>query len=476
MFNDFKRELLERHSTLDLEADFALFEGLTEKYGLTLQKQGPQATAEVAAMDVEKYLDSKAVFLRELSSYGLDMDNTTDHGLALELWDERSYPIIVDDQDVYHAAQVVQREVERYLLGKQQSASPVANAPVLASRFSQENLESLVRSDQKQRDFVLALSEFLSKALQLDRGVMEFRRDVLGDSKNTISREEADDLVRSPAAQRLSLDSFNEAGIPVVGHTANLVPREDGSHLLYVESLGKTVTFDSVEPQRQFFFQWFTREGRPQRPLVDEFSILGRLGKLSEALTEHPPISVEDAAYLTLCGGTIQPRSISGRIVNNNFVQAGAHTYNYSTITLTAASWMSPEQVRQAYSNLRRRATAKNTYRSKSDKNIAVFRFVVERGTMHVPKDLVIGTSGKFMFPPWRQLVGEWNKQYPTGHRQRFDQPGHTAEKMFRNAFVAGYRTVTGLTYYAPKPITSKEQVDNIMRKLKSRTQTHGNR
>jgi hypothetical protein len=64
MFNDFKRELLERHSTLDLEADSALFEGLTEKYGLTLQKQGPQATAEVAAMDVEKYLDSKAVFLR----------------------------------------------------------------------------------------------------------------------------------------------------------------------------------------------------------------------------------------------------------------------------------------------------------------------------------------------------------------------------------------------------------------------------
>jgi hypothetical protein len=182
------------------------------------------------------------------------MDNTTDHGLALELWDERSYPIIVDNQDVYHAAQVVQREVERYLLGKQQSASPVANAPVLASRFSQENLESLVRSDQKQRDFVLALSEFLSKALQLDRGVMEFRRDVLGDSNNTISREEADDLVRSPAAQRLSIDSFNEAGIPVVGHTANLVPREDGSHLLYAESLGKTVTFDSVEPQRQFFF------------------------------------------------------------------------------------------------------------------------------------------------------------------------------------------------------------------------------
>ena len=315
-----------------------------------------------------------------------------------------------------------------------------------------------------------------SASRKLDRGVLEFRRDVLGDSKNTISREEADDLVRSPAAQHLSIDSFNEAGIPVVGHTANLVPREDGSNQLYVESLGKTVTFDSAEPQMQFSFEWFTREGRPQRPLVDKFSILGRLGKLSKGLTVHHPITVEEAAYLTLCGGVLRPHSISGRIENNNFVPAGAYAYNYSTITLTVSSWMSPEQVRQVYAKLRRQATANNTYRSKSDRNITVFRFVIERAVLQVPRDLVIGTRGIFEFPPWRQLVKNWNKQYPSGHRQRFDQPGYTAEKMFRNAFAAGYRSVTGVKYYASKPILTKEEVDTIMRKLKTRTETHGNR
>jgi hypothetical protein len=45
---------------------------------------------------------------------------------------------------------------------------------------------------------------------------------------------------------------------------------------------------------------------------------------------------------------------------------------------------------------------------------------------------------------------------------------------MFRNAFVAGYRAVTGLHYYAPEPITTKEEVDSIMNELKSRTESHG--
>ena len=47
---------------------------------------------------------------------------------------------------------------------------------------------------------------------------------------------------------------------------------------------------------------------------------------------------------------------------------------------------------------------------------------------------------------------------------------------MFRNAFAAGYRSVTGVKYYASKPILTKEEVDTIMRKLKTRTETHGNR
>jgi hypothetical protein len=447
----FRRELLERHPTLNFEVDASLFEGLSDKHGKTLQKQGAQATADVAGRDVEKYMDSKDAFLKELSSYGLEMENTADRRLALELWDERGYSIVVDNRDAYYAAQEVRREIERYLLGKE-SASPVSDAPALAARFNQQDLEALVTSNQKQRDFILALSEFLSKALQLDRGVLKFRRDVLGDSENTISREEADDLVRSPAAQRLSTDFFREAGIPVVGHSARFVSREGASQSLYIEPTGKTITLGSIESQRKFPFRWFTREGRLESPLVNQSSILGRLGKLSEDLSKRHPITVEESTYLTLCGGVIRPRSITGRIENTNYVPAGAYAYTYSTITLTVASWMSPEQVRQAYAKFRRQATSANTYRSKSDRNIAVFRFAWERATLQVPNDLVIGARGTLKFPPWRQLVEEWSKQYPSGHHQRFDQCGYTAEKMFRNAFAAGYRAVTGLKYYVQRP------------------------
>jgi hypothetical protein len=88
-----------------------------------------------------------------------------------------------------------------------------------------------------------------------------------------------------------------------------------------------------------------------------------------------------------------------------------------------------------------------------------VFRFVIERVTFQVPNDLAIAARGTFKFPPWWQLVEEWNKQYPRGHRKRFDQSGdHTAEKMFRNAFAAGYRAVTGLKYYVQKTTTHKQE------------------
>lgn len=451
MRDDFKRELLERNPTLDLEGDAPLFEGLSEKHKGTLQKQGARATAEIAGRDVENYLDSKAFFLRELSGFGLDIDTSTDRRLALDLWDERAYFIVVGFQDVYQAAGEVQREVESYLLGKE-SASHVADATALAARFRQRDLEAFVTFEQEQREFILAFSEFLTKALQLNGDVLEYRDDILGDPQNTISREEADELVRSPAAQLLSVDLFNEAGIPLVGHTARFVPREDTPYTLYVEPPGKILTLDSTESQRRFPFRWFTREGRLIRPLVDRSSILGRLGRLSETLTTFHPIAVEQAAYLTLCGGAIQPHSITGRVDDTNYAPAGVHGYNYSTITLTVASWMKPEQVRQAYSKLRRRATAGNTYRSRSDRNIAVFRFVLERATTQVPNELVIGAHGALEFPPWRQLVEEWNKQYPRDHRWRFNQPDPTAEKMFRKSFAASYQAVTGLKYYVQSP------------------------
>jgi len=133
------------------------------------------------------------------------------------------------------------------------------------------------------------------------------------------------------------------------------------------------------------------------------------LQKLCKSLAKHHPITEEMAAYLVLCGGTVQVASLSARVSDTPNAQAGAYAYVHSTITLTVPTWVRPEQVRQAYAKLRAQASAKNTYRSRSDRNIAVFRFVIERADPQPPKDLIPGARGTFKFPRWRKLVDEWN-------------------------------------------------------------------
>ena len=192
---------------------------------------------------------------------------------------------------------------------------------------------------------------------------------------------------------------------------------------------------------------------------VADSSVLGELQKLCQRLAKWHPLTEELAAYLVLCGGTVQLPSLHGRVNNTHNAKVGAYGYDHSTITLTVASWVSPEQVRQEYAKLRAQASAKNTYRSKSDRNIAVFRFVMERASPFPPKDLVPGTRGTFEFVPWGKMVKEWNKPPPDGHKWRFDQPGYTAQKMFRNAFADGYEAVTGRKYYVPKPLTTREEL-----------------
>jgi hypothetical protein len=467
MNDDFKRELVKQHPELDLEEDAPLFEGLLVTYRKALQKYGVQATAETAARDVEQYVNSKGVFLQELSHYGLDLEDAKDRHLALELWKERGFYIVVDGQDVYHAAEQVRSEVERHVLVKE-SHPDVAGTEALVSRFHERDVEAPVKLDQKQRDFISAYSEFISKAIQLDYRILQFRRNVLGDAKRTISHEEATNLVRSPAAQRLSLDFFTESETPVVGHTAKRMPVEGAPYNLYVEPPARFIDASEIQV-RPMSFRWIGTNGVLEKHPVADFSVLGDLQELCKYLAKHHPITEEMAAYLILCGGTVQVASLSGRLSNTLNAQVGAYAYDHSTITLTVPSWVRPDQVQQAYAKLRAQALAKNTYRSKSDRNIPIFRFVMERAEPYPPKDLIPGTRGTFKFPPWGEMVKQWNKPLPKDHRWRFDQPGYTAEKMFRNAFADGYEAVTGMKYYRPRPLITNEEVKEETEAVKDR-------
>jgi len=457
MNDDFKRELIKQHPELDLEEHALLYEWLSEKHKKALQKQGPQATAEIARRDTMKYFDRKDTFLRELSGHGLDLGDIADYRLALELWNEQGYHILFDDKDVYYAAEQVKSEITRHVLLKE-SRPPVVGKEALVARFHERDLDAPVKLDRKQRDFVSAYSEFISKAIQLDYRILKFRRNVLGDSERTVSHEEATSLVRSPAVQRLPLDFFVEAGTPVVGHTTKPMPIEGAPYHLYVEPPARFV--DTSETRvRPRSFRWVGTNGVLEKHPVADSSVLGDLQVLCKYLAKHHPLTEEMAAYLVLCGETVQVAPLSGRVSNTHDAQAGAYAYDHSTITLTIPSWARPEQVQQAYAKLRAQAWAKNSYRSRSERNIAIFRFVMKRAEPYPPKDLIPGTSGTFKFPPWRELVKEWNQPLPRDHEWRFDHPGYTPEKMFRNAFANGYKAITGKKYYDPKPLITNEEV-----------------
>ena len=288
MGDDFKWKLLEQYSTLNAEEDRVLLEWLSTERKSTLQKQGADETLKIVARDVEKYLINKATFLQGLRGLGLDLEKATERGFALKLWNHHGYFVLSDNRDVYQVVEEVEPRVDDYLDGQKSASPSVADPAILTSRFNQQNLEATISFTEKQRAFLIALSEFISKAIQLDYRILKFRRDVLGDPERTISYEEATNLVRSPAAQRLPLNFFTETGTPVVGHTAERMPVEDAPHNLYIEPSPQFVDATEIAG-KAVSLRWIGTNGVLEEHLVADSSVLGKLQELCKRLAKRPP-------------------------------------------------------------------------------------------------------------------------------------------------------------------------------------------
>ena len=452
LIEDFKEQLLEHNPTLDLEEESQLYEWLRWKYQKTLQKQGPQATANIAEKDIREYFRTKESFVQGLFRFGLNSTRSTHQQYADKLWRECAQSILEDGFDVYMQINNLRSRVGDFLHGE--AVAQPAPLEGLASNLG--GSDEPIRYGAKQREFVKALSQFVSKGVQLHYRVSAFRRDVLGDSERTISHEEATEFVRSPAIQRLPLSFFTEAGIPVVGHTVERMPTKGAPHNLYVEPPARFIDVSGTQVELESC-RWINPSGVLEKHPVAHDSVLGNLRSVCRYFAKHHPITEELAAYLVLCGGLVTVPGLLGKFSRTTNAHAGSYDYDHSTITLTVQSWVTPEQVRQAYARLRGQAIVGNTYRSKSDKNVAVFQFVMERVKLLPPKEPVPGTRGVFKFPRWRLMVEEWNKQCPPG--QRFNQKDRKAEKKFRKAFEAGYQNVTGHKYFAQNPITTRREL-----------------
>ena len=144
---------------------------------------------------------------------------------------------------------------------------------------------------------------------------------------------------------------------------------------------------------------------RPGRRQVRRGSVLDELSEVSTELSSLcQPWDEAEAAWFTLTG---EYPTISGVRGRAHFTLTAA--VNYGNMILTVEPWVSADSVRQAYLDLQRQVLNRKN-RSISERNLAVFRFVVGETLSLIP-GAQMWRFPSVRVPSWRTLCERWNNQ-----------------------------------------------------------------
>ncbi len=281
-----------------------------------------------------------------------------------------------------------------------------------------------------------------------------FRDDVLG---GLLSPEQARTFVTSPAVRSFQRRRFNEWGTPPVGHKATVVrtdadvegfkwgpnfsdfikfgfrPWIDRFIEVYVEPPGitKNVLYGSnnirvpegLRVDDRYFFYESDEEDEYVRELPESVirypwkdrvyevkalpnSLLDELLGLSNALAGVYGWKQEDALWFVLTGKTPQ---VSPLEVSASLLTGYDHSPPVWTITLEVRPWVGVETVKKAYQEIvRQMLRGDSSKNKKTEKKLALFRFVVEQTKAHGKR------------PNWPILFEQWNEEYPEGHEWHY--------------------------------------------------------
>jgi hypothetical protein len=147
-------------------------------------------------------------------------------------------------------------------------------------------------------------------------------------------------------------------------------------------------------------------------------SVLDELRRRSSRLARMYGWEEEDMVWLVLTGETPRLGALALKVRKT----AG----NLTTITLTAASWVSAETIEKNYQNVQRQVLVKGNY-ALSLRSIAVLRFVEKN----------IRERGKR--PPWRELLDHWNRERP---EWRYQDYRGLRQTYYRTLDAVAYATV----------------------------------
>jgi hypothetical protein len=144
---------------------------------------------------------------------------------------------------------------------------------------------------------------------------------------------------------------------------------------------------------------------RPGRRDVRSGSVLDELRKVSTELSSLcQPWDEAQAAWFTLTGEAPPVSGVRGRA---HFTQTAA--VNYGNTILIVEPWVSADSVRKAYLDLQKQVLGRKN-RSISERNLAVFRFVVTETLALMPR-AQMWRLPSVRFPSWRELCKRWNEQ-----------------------------------------------------------------
>jgi hypothetical protein len=266
----------------------------------------------------------------------------------------------------------------------------------------EQDVSDQIKFDAKTRVKVMALSEYFTKIASVERRVMEFRRRFLGSTTKTLEPDKVPDALRSWSLPE-----------------------------------------DAETSEHEVILSWTPAGRTPVRYRGTHDSAIGELDRLGDYFAGHYPWGKDQVMHFVLCGEVLQVNTVVGwRWMKTNF-GPDAHSFNRCTITLEVESWMPPELVKQAYVSLQREAHRGRRVRRGEERNIEVFRFVLDKSQVRVVSESE--HLGMLTLPDtWRKLRKSWDEQFPVGHAWRYGE--HNGRNFYRD-FMRGQRTVIGTEY-----------------------------
>lgn len=313
-------------------------------------------------------------------------------------------------------------------------------------------------ADSRRREWighrVAAFSEYLTKILATDEGVIGFRKRALESPTATLAPEQAERFVRSPAAAVFPFTFFEERSVSLTDHEATTesyektVENGDGFHrtTVRIEPAGIRETVRSLDLSQGALetLYWSGSDNQEFALHINVWSgsVLGELQRLGKRLSDKHPWQPDQAVNFVLTGAPQLASTLKAKIRRSFNKGVKAHKYNSATIVIEAGYWVPAEEVTRAYRKLQREAREGGKNRRPADRNIAIFRYVVDRGYVCVKS--VEENLARIAIPKWRDMLRSWNEDHPPGNEWHYEDEEGKGVQRFHRDFKRGQRMVIG--------------------------------